>query len=207
MVTSDVPCSLLMCYQRGKKKAAAVTSCQVQIPSALTKGHLIEMKVTEKVSDDLGWNSKHFRSVYPTLFPQWVSWRSLNCFLKTLVLVLSEGLWESHTLLFWRLGFLIFPPGCPHYPECLWKSTLESFESTSPCISFVPSFLPFPLVMRKSNYCGNNHDLWAAGTIVTYLLLGIGPKGREPTSERQRQWKKDCLNSCLALTGHDLTNY
>lgn len=66
----------------GGEKAAAVTSCQVQIPSALTKGHLIEMKVTEKVSDDLGWNSKRFSSVYTTLFPHWVSWQSLNCFLK-----------------------------------------------------------------------------------------------------------------------------
>lgn len=53
MITSNVPRSVLLCYQE-KKKAAAVTSYQVEIPFALTKGHLIEMKFTEVVSADLG---------------------------------------------------------------------------------------------------------------------------------------------------------
>ena len=57
MITSNIPCmftaNVLPGPKKKKKKAVAVT-CQVEIPFAPTKGHLIEMKVTEKVSYDLG---------------------------------------------------------------------------------------------------------------------------------------------------------
>lgn len=113
-------------------------------------------------------------------------WQSLNCSLKS---PFSCTFWrtpESHTLsVVLTSGFLYISSKLSSLSRIFMERyTGIVWEHLS--LHIVPSFLTFPLFMRKSNYCGNNHDLWATGTIFTYLLPGKGTNLRKRKTIEER---------------------
>lgn len=132
-------------------------------------------------------------------------WQSLDWILKSLSCIFWRTL-ESHRLsIVLTSVFFTFSSKRSSFLEYLCKNILELRASFFAYSLFHLFHFPFTWFIIESDYCGNNWDLSEQQELFTlYLLPGIRPKGREPTSEG----KEERLHAKLFSTyWDDLTNF